>query len=57
MKKNNEVTEEYMKYINGLYCKIDIEKSRYRFWRTIATVSLTINGFIFGLTLGIAIFR
>lgn len=34
-----------------------LSENRYRIWRTIATISLSVNGFIIGLLFGLAIFR
>lgn len=39
----------YVEHINLMQWQVENTKNRYRFWRTIATVSLTVNGFIFGL--------
>lgn len=37
--------------------KNKLSESRYRIWRTIATISLSINGFILGLVFGFNIFQ
>lgn len=55
--RETDKKNEYEEYINLLQWHNGVAKNRYRFWRTIATISIIINGFIFGLALGVSIFQ
>ena len=50
-------SKDYEEYAKLLQWKNEINKSRYCMWRTIATISLAINGCVFGLLIGAIIFR